>query len=95
MTQSADLSVLQPSVNYEALARQHGTPLIVLDCDVIRRQYRELSAALPGVALHYAIKALPEVNVIRTLKAEGANFDVATSGELELLGEVGVSDPCL
>jgi len=91
MNQGADLSILQPSVNYESLARQHGTPLIVLDCNVVRRQYRELSAALPGVALHYAIKALPDVNVIRTLKDEGASFDVATSGELELLGEVGVS----
>ena len=44
-----------------AQVAEHGTPLLLLDCDRIRAQYRALAAALPGVALHYAIKALPRV----------------------------------
>ena len=92
--QSVDFSILQRGANYELLARQYGTPLVVLDCDVIRRQYRQLAAALPGVAIHYAIKALPNIDAIRTLDHVGANFDVASSGELALLRKAGVAPSC-
>jgi len=73
------------------LVARHGTPLLVLDCDVLRLQYRRLAQALPGVALHYAIKALADELVIRTLAEEGAAFDLATSGEVALLERTGVS----
>ena len=42
-----------------AIAAEHGSPLLLVDCEVIRRQYRALAAALPGVDLHYALKPLP------------------------------------
>ncbi len=75
-----------------ALVEAHGSPLLVVDCDVIRRQYRALAAALPGVDLHYALKPLPEVAVVRGLDAEGAWFDLATSGEVALVRRAGI-DP--
>ena len=67
------------------LAARHGTPLLVIDCEAIRRQYRSLSAALPGVELFYALKPLPDAAVVSTLRALGAGFDVATTGEIELI----------
>jgi ornithine decarboxylase len=67
------------------LAARHGTPLLVVDCDAIRRQYRSLAAALPGVGLFYALKPLPNAEVVATLRALGAGFDVATTGEIELV----------
>ncbi len=67
------------------LAARHGTPLLVIDCAAIRRQYRSLSAALPGVGLFYALKPLPDAAVVATLRALGAGFDVATTGEIELI----------
>lgn len=79
-------------VDWRGLARTHGTPLLVLDCDRIRIQYRKLAQALPGVGLHYAIKALPNADVIATLDEAGAGFDIATPGEIELLDDLGV-DP--
>ena len=72
-------------LDWHALAAAHGAPLLVLDCDVLRQQYRALSAALPGVAIHYAIKALPELAAISTLADEGACFEIASQGEIELL----------
>lgn len=66
-------------------AREHGSPLLVLDCDRIRTQYRCLAAALPGVVHHYAIKALPHAAVVATLDAEGASFDLSSNGEIALL----------
>ena len=68
-----------------SLAARHGTPLLVLDCAELERRYHSLATALPGVDLYYAVKALPDRDVIRTLNALGAGFDVASAGELGLL----------
>ena len=69
----------------EALVARHGSPLMIVDCDRIRAQYRALKAALPGVDLHYALKPLPDPAVIAALKGEGAFFDLASSGEVDLV----------
>ena len=76
---------LTDATTLRALAECHGTPLLVLDCKELENRYRSLAAALPGVGLYYAIKAMPDRNVIRTLNAFGANFDVASAGELAAL----------
>jgi ornithine decarboxylase len=73
-----------------ALAATHGTPLLVIDCEAIRRQYRALATALPGVGLFYALKPLPQADVVATLRQLGAGFDVATTGEIELVRAQGV-----
>ena len=85
----ADKIAEQP---FRELVEQYGSPLLVLDCNVLRGGYRELQAALPGVSLFYAIKSLPERAALAALAAEGANFDIATSGEIELLRSIG-ADP--
>lgn len=77
---------------YRELVEQYGSPLLVLDCNVLRGRYRALQEALPGVGLFYAIKSLPERAALAALAAEGANFDIATSGEIELLRSIG-ADP--
>jgi len=74
----------------EALVRRYGSPLLLVDCDIVRRQYRALGAALPGVDLHYALKPLPERAVVEVLHEEGAWFDLATTGEVALVGEAGI-----
>jgi ornithine decarboxylase len=74
----------------EALVRRFGSPLLVLDCDVVRRQYHALRKALPGVDLHYALKPLPERAVIEVLHEQGAWFDLATTGEVELARSAGI-----
>jgi ornithine decarboxylase len=74
-----------------ALAARHGTPLLIVDCDVVRRQYQALRRALPRVDLYYALKPLPHPAVVATLAAAGAGFDVATTGEIRLVRAVGVT----
>ncbi|CAH9049512.1 Lysine/ornithine decarboxylase [Pseudoalteromonas sp. CIP111854] len=74
----------------EASVAQFGAPLLLLDCEVVRQQYRALARALPNVTLHFALKPLPHASVVRTLLAEGASFDLATSGEVELVASQGV-----
>ncbi len=86
------LDVSAEAERIRRLVAIHGSPLLILDCDAVRRQYRALHAALPGVALHYALKPLPHPAVVSTLMEEGACFDLATSGEVELVAGLGV-DP--
>jgi ornithine decarboxylase len=73
------------------LVARYGSPLLVIDAERVRRQYRRLAAALPNVDLHYALKPLPHSSVINTLNAEGAFFDLATNGEVELVRRLGVA----
>ncbi len=74
-----------------ALVARFGSPLLVVDCEQVRRQYRSLKAALPGVDLHYALKPLPHAAVVACLRDEGAYFDLATTGEVELVKDQGIA----
>jgi ornithine decarboxylase len=82
----------QAEAPYRKLVAEHGSPLLVLDCQVLRNTWRTLRAALPGVELFYAIKSLSAIPVLQVLQAEGANFDIATSGEIRLMQQIG-ADP--
>src|ERR1700677_3320205 len=73
------------------LVARYGSPLLIIDAARVRQQYRRLAAALPGVDLHYALKPLPHSSVINTLQAEGAFFDLATNGEVELVRRLKVA----
>lgn len=75
----------------EHLVSRYGSPLLVIDAERVRAQYRRLAAALPGVDLHYALKPLPHVSLISTLMSEGAFFDLASNGEVELVRRLGVA----
>ena len=80
-----------PGMDYRGLVAEYGSPLLVLDQAAVRHQYRALSAALPGVTLHYALKPLPHMGVVETLKAEGASFDLATNGEVDLMRDAQIN----
>ncbi len=92
MTNLVKVSPAADAERYRTLIRESGySPLLLLDCERLRFQYRSLAAALPGVELFYAIKSLPNLDVLRVLAEEGAGFDMATSAEAEMLREVAVS----
>ena len=68
-------------------ARREGTPVVVVDHDVIRRNYASFKRHLPKVQAYYAVKANPAPEIIRTLYQEGASFDVASLPEFLLVYE--------
>ena len=74
------------------LVREFGSPILILDCERVRAQYRRLKKALPGVDLHYALKPLPHAAVVRTIIEEGGFLDLATTGEVQLAERLRV-DP--
>ncbi len=73
------------------LVREFGSPLLILDCERVRVQYRKLKKALPHVDLHYALKPLPHPAVVRTVVEEGGFLDLATTGEVQLVEKLGVA----
>jgi len=89
----ASFDIAPPVAGYDwaDLVNEFGSPLLVLDCNVLRNQYRSLKQALPKVDLYFAIKALPNETVINVLHKEGCHFDIATQGEVKLLENNGVS----
>jgi ornithine decarboxylase len=78
------------AARFAALAERHGTPLLVLQPHLVARRYRQLTAALPGFHLHYAVKAAPHPVVLSTIAICGGGFDVATSAEVDLLQQLGL-----
>src|SRR5258708_28183015 len=71
----------------QALARKHGTPIVVIDHDIIRKNYALFKKHLPKVQAYYAVKANAEPAIVRTLFEAGASFDVASLPEFMLVYE--------
>src|SRR5215475_6839130 len=71
----------------QAIAREHGTPLVVIDHDVLRQNYSAFKKHLPKVQAYYAVKANAEPAIVRTLYKAGASFDVASLPEFMLVYE--------
>ncbi len=65
----------------QSLAAKHGTPLVVIDHEIIRRNYAAFRKHLPKVQGYYAVKANPAPEIVRTLYKAGASFDVASLPE--------------
>lgn len=73
------------------LAKEHGTPLLVLSLEQIEKNYLFLREHLPKVKLYYAMKANPQDQIVQRLADLGACFDVASDGEMQQLRDLGVS----
>src|SRR5215469_12771854 len=65
----------------QRIAKEHGTPVVIIDHDVIRKNYAEFKRHLPKVQAYFAVKANPAPEIVRTLYKAGASFDVASLPE--------------
>ncbi len=68
------------------IATDFGTPVYVYSAETMKRQYKRLSSAFPGVKLHlhYACKALSNINVLKYMKQLGAGLDAVSIQEVDL-----------
>jgi ornithine decarboxylase len=74
-------------VRLKQLAERHGTPLLVIDHDELRKNFRMFRRLLPRVQPYFAVKAGADPAIVRTLFEEGSSFDVASMPEFELVYE--------
>jgi len=66
------------------------TQYILIDLDVVTQRYQALRQLLPAASIYYAVKANPSAPVIARLAELGANFDIASEGELSRCREAGI-----
>jgi diaminopimelate decarboxylase len=75
----------------EALAAIAGTPFYAYDLDAIERRLAALRSVLPApFEVAYATKANPSLAVVAFLGSLGVGGDIASAGELELVGRAGI-----
>ena len=69
-------------VPWTVTAAQPATPYLLLDLARANDSFAELAAALPGVAVHYAVKANPHPRLLACLHAAGCRFEAASWAEV-------------
>jgi len=78
------------------IAAEVGTPSWVYSAGTLRRRFRALQGALEEARvpseIHFAVKANPNLAVVRALAKEGAGADIVSEGELRLALAAGI-DP--
>lgn len=82
------MSPVEAGGGYRELIAAHGSPLLILDSQTVRGQVLNLRRALPEVDLYYAVKSLPHPAMVRLMASMGVGFDIASSGEIELLRDL-------
>ena len=78
-------------INRFLVENRPETPCLVVDLDVIAEAYDLLRWYLPLARVYYAVKANPAPQIVAMLERKGANFDVASRGEIELCLDNGIA----
>ena len=91
LTANALDGLLLDGVPLAGIARRHGTPTWATGAATLRARYRRLASAMPGIAIHYAVKANDHLAILRLLAAEGAGADVVSAGELLRARHAGIA----
>ena len=69
------------------MARDFGAPLYVYDAEKIRSQFHRLTnafSAVPSLKLHYAVKALSNISILRLMNQLGSGLDTVSIQEVQL-----------
>jgi diaminopimelate decarboxylase len=69
---------------FEALAQAHGTPFFLYDADQVNARIRAIRQAFSEtVKVFYAVKANPNLALLRAVKDVADGLDISSEGELE------------
>jgi ornithine decarboxylase len=71
--------------------RKDPGPCLVLDLDVVRDNYLGFARTLPDTKVFYAVKANPAPEILRLLASLGSCFDVASTGEIDMVLAAGAT----
>ncbi|MFX0072500.1 MAG: diaminopimelate decarboxylase [Candidatus Hermodarchaeota archaeon] len=83
------------NTNTIELAQKYGTPIYVINEQMIRKRYRGLKKILDSVyknnSIHFAMKSNSNLSVLKILNSEGASFDCSSKGEVFTCFQAGIS----
>jgi ornithine decarboxylase len=80
----------QRMLDFLATRRPEG-PCLVVDLEVVRRNYLSFARALPESRIYYAVKANPAPEILSLLAELGSCFDTASVPEIEMALAAGGS----
>ncbi|MFW9866217.1 MAG: diaminopimelate decarboxylase [Candidatus Thorarchaeota archaeon] len=83
------------NINTIEIAETYGTPIYIINEQMIRNRYRELKKILDSEYgnndIHFAMKSNSNLSVLKMLDSEGASFDCTSIGEIYACFKVGIS----
>ena len=71
--------------------RREDGPCVVVDLEVIQKNYQRFARALPDTRVFYAVKANPAPEILRLLTRMGSCFDTASVQEMEIVLAAGAT----
>ena len=80
----------QRILDFLATERPDG-PCLVVDLDIVRENFRKLTAAFPATGIYYAVKANPAPEILGLLARLNASFDTASVAEIEMVLAAGAT----
>src|SRR5205814_46572 len=72
-------------------ALPYETPFFLISRDVLLKNLQVFRECFPGAAIHYAVKANADIELLRILAEAGCNFEAASRYELQTLLDSGVA----
>ncbi len=76
-------SFISKKENIREFLKPHNTPILIIDIEGVKKNYRRLIKAFENFKVFYAVKANDAECIIEALSSEGAGFEVASVSELE------------
>jgi ornithine decarboxylase len=80
----------QRILDFLATRRPEG-PCLVVDLDIVRRNFQRLAESFPGTGIYYAVKANPAPEILTLLASLGCSFDIASVAEIEMALAAGAT----
>lgn len=82
--------VTQKVLNFLADYREDG-PVLVVDLNTVRENFKSFRESLPDSKVYYAVKANPDPKILQMLADNGSSFDCASVPEIRMALAAGAS----
>ena len=76
-------------INYIAMSDEQP-PYLLIDKELIKEKVSLIGKKIRNARVFYAVKANPDIEVLRLLNTLGIGFEIASEGELRMLASLGV-----
>lgn len=80
-----------PADALHAAAQQHGTPLYAYDAAELDASVARVRAAFGNARVYYAMKANPNLSILRRLHAQEVGFECVSAGEIARAAHIGAT----
>lgn len=88
-TQIAGKSTIQKAIRF---AKESGVepPYLLIDREKVEKKVRAIGKRIRNSQVFYAVKANPDIEILKLINRLGIGFEIASEGELSILASLGV-----